>query len=65
MNIDAGILCKQVAINNQLVKPIIGNKVIVSFIDNDVKKAVFYNMSYIYDNETVEIIIPDENKGAV
>jgi len=61
MTIDAGILCKQMSINNQLVKPKIGDTVVVVFIDNDVKKPIFYNMSYTY-NEDIEIINNEDNE---
>jgi len=53
ITIDNGIDCKQIAINNELVKPIVGNDVIVLFIDNDIKKAVFYNMSYTYNDSVI------------
>lgn len=55
IKIDNGINCRQAVINNQLVKPEIGDEVIVTFIDGDIKKAVFYNITYNYDND-IEIV---------
>lgn len=51
LNTDILIISKQVEINNTLVKPNINDKVIVEFVDNDVKKCVFYNMNYMEVNQ--------------
>lgn len=45
---DIGIICKQVMINKEFIKPEVGDKVVVEFVDNDLKKSVFYMMNWMW-----------------